>query len=140
MLVQPADVSWNKPFKALYTELYEAWLADPTRGSDVTAAGNPRAPSRIKMVEWIKEAWAQIPLDVIKASFNACGITSNDPDVIHCTKSGGVAEASREYIQNLDANDVDLDLTCQFISDDDSSRESGSSSESDSSIDIGFHK
>ena len=34
-----------------------------------------------------------ISTDIIIWSFEACGIT-NDPNLIHCTKVGGVAEAA----------------------------------------------
>ena len=33
-------------------------------------------------------------------SFEACGFTSADPDLIHCTKEGGIAEAARDAIMN----------------------------------------
>ena len=45
-LVQPADVSWNQPFKAAYRERYERWLQTERREDDVTPSGNPRAPSK----------------------------------------------------------------------------------------------
>lgn len=131
MLVQPADVSWNKPFKASYTELYEAWLSEPGREADVTKTGNARAPSRAKMVQWIKEAWNRVPAEVVRTSFEACGITSHDVDVIHCTKIGGVAEASREHIQQMDISDVDLDMTQGEVSSDDDSASETDSDEID---------
>ena len=128
-LLQPADVSWNAPFKAVYTELYEEWLQDPARATDLTPANNPRAPSRLTMVNWVKESWRRLSTDVIIRSFEACGITSNDPNLIHCTKVGGVAEAAREAIKCHDGNLVDN-------SDEDNSDAADESETSDTEIDI----
>ena len=44
-LVQPADVSWNKPFKAAYKELYNEWMVNGVKS--YTSAGNVRAPSKL---------------------------------------------------------------------------------------------
>ena len=35
-LLQPADVSWNAPFKVVYRELYEKWLQEPAHATDLT--------------------------------------------------------------------------------------------------------
>jgi len=43
--LQPADVSWNKPFKEAYRAKYEEWLASDDKA--YTAAGNMRAPDKI---------------------------------------------------------------------------------------------
>ena len=43
-LVQPADVSWNKPFKEAYKARYNQWMA--TGEKSYTPAGNIRAPSK----------------------------------------------------------------------------------------------
>ncbi|KAH7726863.1 pogo transposable element with KRAB domain-like protein [Aphelenchoides avenae] len=40
--VQPADVSWNKPFKATVKQLYNRWMMNGEH--EVTAAGNPKPP------------------------------------------------------------------------------------------------
>ena len=46
-------------------------------------------------------------------SFEACGITSDDPDRIHCTKEGGIAEAAREALKDLDESLLDVDTNCE---------------------------
>ena len=136
-LVQPADVSWNMPFKTLYTELYETWLAEPARSADVTAAGNPRAPSRLNMVKWVKESWARLSPELIRKSFEACGITTHDADLIHCTKTGGVAEAARMSIQRLNPQDfVEVDLDVDLDAEQQSSSDDSDDSEFDDENDI----
>ena len=97
-MVQPAGVSWNAPFKARYRELYEEWLQEPERGTDLTPRGNARAPSKLKMVTWTIRAWEQVSSETIVRSFDACGITAADTNRIHCTKPGGMAEDARDMI------------------------------------------
>ena len=92
-LVQPADVSWNQPFKASYREMYEEWLQSDERAGDVTSAGNPRAPSKRKMAEWVVKAWRNLSPEIIIRSFSACGITTANPDEIHCIKHGIAPDA-----------------------------------------------
>ena len=70
-------------------------MQDEERETDKTPAGNPRAPSKLQLVQWVKAAWNFVSTDVIRHSFDVCGITSSDLDVIHCTKPGGIAEAAR---------------------------------------------
>ncbi len=53
-LLQPADVSWNKPFKTAYRELYNEWMA--TGQKSFTAAGNTKAPDKLLCIQWVKEA------------------------------------------------------------------------------------
>ena len=65
--IQAPDVSWNKPFKASCTEKYDEWLG--TIGMhEETAAGNLKAPPRRTVLQWIIDAWAELPTDVIKKS------------------------------------------------------------------------
>ena len=60
--------------------------------TDLTPAGTLRAPLQLIMVDWVKEAWQQLSTSVIVRCFEACSITSDDPDRIHCTKEGRIAE------------------------------------------------
>jgi hypothetical protein len=46
--LQPADVSWKRPFKSHIAEMYDEWLFN-----EKTKGGNRRAPSKIVMLKWI---------------------------------------------------------------------------------------
>ncbi|KAF0985689.1 hypothetical protein HZS_3238 [Henneguya salminicola] len=48
-----------------------------------------------------------VSTDIIIHSFDVWGITSSDPDIINCTKLGGVAEDARE---SLPINNIDYDI------------------------------
>ena len=57
----------------------------------------------------MKEAWKRHSTDVIMRSFEAYSITSGVSDCIQCTKEGGVAEAVREALKDLDGSLLDVD-------------------------------
>ena len=98
--LQPADVSWNKPFKMAYRELYNEWMA--TAEKSFTPAGNMRAPEKKLCLEWVKIAWSKVTTDVVIKSFKACGISNNtdgsEDDMIHCLKPGEVAHSAAETV------------------------------------------
>ena len=48
-------------------------------------------------------------------SFEGCGI---DPDHIHCMKEGGIAEAAREALKDLDESLLDVDTNCEDADED----------------------
>ena len=73
--LQPADVSWNKPFKAAYRELYSNWMANGEKS--YTPTGNMRAPDKLLCLQWVKEAWKSVTTDIIVKSFRPCGISAN---------------------------------------------------------------
>ena len=113
-LVQPADVSWNKPFKEAYKRLYNEWMVSGEKS--YTPAGNVRAPSKLLCLCWVKEAWSCVSKEVVVKSFEVCGITVNvdgsEDMKIHCIKDGEVAMGARREIEqktrelhlNLDSN------------------------------------
>ena len=81
---------WNRPFKARVTELYDQWLSDGIH--HYTEAGNMKAPSWKRIVEWILEAWSDLSTECIVNSFKCCGlnhqIDGTEDHVIYCFKEG----------------------------------------------------
>ena len=67
-------MSWNRPFKAKLTELYDEWLFNGPL--DNTKNGNRKAPSKPLLLKWIKEAWLAITPETIQKSFKKCGISN----------------------------------------------------------------
>ena len=59
---------------------------------------------------------------VLVCSFEACGITSDDPDHIHCTKEGGIAEAAREALKDLDESLLNVNTNCEDADEDNDCR------------------
>ena len=43
---------------------------------EFTLAGKKKAPTRNLILRWIKEAWQEIPEEMVKKSFKSCGISN----------------------------------------------------------------
>ena len=71
--LQPCDVSWNKPFKDNYRNLYDEWLVHGER--ELTKGGNRRPPSKTTILQWIKQSWDLVTVQTVKKSFLKCGIS-----------------------------------------------------------------
>jgi hypothetical protein len=88
--VQPADLSWNKPFKAQFREFYNNWMA--TGEMSTTIHGNLRHASWDLVCDWIIKSWDSVSKEVIIQSFKSCGITTNvdgsEDGLITCLKPG----------------------------------------------------
>ena len=101
--LQAPDVSWNKPFKAYATEMYDKWLAEE-RINQCTAAGNLKPPSRRTIVKWILKSWEQISPETIKTSFKSCAfnlaIDGAGDEKIHCFKEGQPCHKGKEILES----------------------------------------
>ena len=101
--IQAPDVSWNKPFKASCTEKYDEWLGI-IGIHEGTAAGNLKAPPRRTILQWIINAWAELPTDIIKKSFTCCALNlpvdASQDDSIHCLKEGQPCSTGREMLRS----------------------------------------
>lgn len=53
------------------------------------------SPLRDLIILWVKQAWATVMPEVIQRSLEACGITTDDDNLIHCTKKGQEAVEAR---------------------------------------------
>ena len=74
-LVQPMDVSVNKPFKCYIKEQWTQWMAAAdTR--DKISRGNLKAPTRQDVISWVSTAWDLIQPEILERSFLRCGIAN----------------------------------------------------------------
>uniref|UniRef100_A0A147BK75 Putative transposase n=1 Tax=Ixodes ricinus TaxID=34613 RepID=A0A147BK75_IXORI len=71
-IVQPADISWMKPFK---DSLRETWASFIQAGA-VTPKGNLKKPSRQDVMNFVSKAWAAVSEEVVARSFKRCGIST----------------------------------------------------------------
>ena len=74
-LLQPLDVSLNKPFKDGVQKQLMQWMADGIH--EFTATGRQKKASEELICWWISQAWNAIPSEMIAASFLKCGIKNN---------------------------------------------------------------
>ncbi|CAI6000251.1 unnamed protein product [Closterium sp. NIES-65] len=73
--IQPLDVSINRCFKAVVRARYARWFM--REGIHLkTKKGNLRRPPHPVVLQWIAEAWDQVPKQIIIHAFRQCGISS----------------------------------------------------------------
>ncbi|CAI7928344.1 unnamed protein product [Closterium sp. NIES-54] len=73
--IQPLDISNNRCFKAAVRARYARWFM--REGIHLkTKAGNLRRPPHPVVLQWIAEAWDQVPKKGIIGAFRHCGISS----------------------------------------------------------------
>ena len=69
-LVQPLDVSVNRPLKALMREQWVTWFSTHT-----PKHGNLKQPMRQDVINWVSKEWESVKMETIVESFLLCGIT-----------------------------------------------------------------
>lgn len=64
------------------------WMS--TDNKPTTPSGNLKPPTKLQLAQWIKNAWAEIPVDAVRKSFKVCAISNNldgsEDDMIKCMK------------------------------------------------------
>lgn len=84
-MLQPLDVSINRPFKAEFRRLYSEWMA--AGHHEKTPTGRLRRASLQLVCSWILNAWRAVSADIIVKSFKVTGISNamdgTEDDLIH---------------------------------------------------------
>ena len=112
--LQLLDVSISKPFKTIFPELYDEWYR---KGEfEYTKGGVVKPPNYVLQIHWIVNAWTKIGSEIIKKSFETCGITTSDLNKFHCLKEGQPTEEARML---LDESSGNLEFTARPTLDDD---------------------
>lgn len=111
--LQPADVSWKKPFKQAYKALYNEWMVSGEKS--YTPAGNMRPPDKSLCLKWVKDAWQSVTTDVVMKSFAVCGISSSidgsQDSEISCIKAAETIAKTQELaLANQEEEDPFADL------------------------------
>lgn len=96
--VPAPDASWNKPFKTMMCEKYDAWMASGIQ--EYTCNGIMKAPSLEMVCSWVKDVWSSISM---KSSFKSCVISvtvgGNKDSLIMCIKSGSECAAGQKVLE-----------------------------------------
>ena len=81
-ILQPLDVSMNKPFKTGLRHRWQSWMAsdDP---KPCTKGGNIKAPSLDTLAQWVLDSWNEIKSPIIVKSFKKSCIPNAADDVLY---------------------------------------------------------
>ena len=74
-MLQPLDLVLNKPSKDRMRQKLMAWMC--TDDKELTKGGNLKRPSLSMVTTWVKEAWEDIPAEMVKKSFLKTGISNS---------------------------------------------------------------
>lgn len=74
--LQPADIVYNKPFKNHIKDSWNDWMENGL--IEMTRFGRRRPASRETVTDWIKNAFGKIPAEMIKSSYDRCGIIDEE--------------------------------------------------------------
>ena len=116
--VQPVDVSFNKPFKAILKHKSEEYIQECT---EVAVHVKISSPSRTTLVKWVVEGnkYLESQEEVITKAFKVCGISSaldgSENHLIHCAKElptmilpyGTDGSEDEDPFDSEDSNDTD---------------------------------
>ena len=72
-ILQPLDVSLNKPFKDRLREQWNNWIIEGQKS--FTPAGNMRAALLPTVCSWVLDAWHSLPAEMVARSFKKCSIS-----------------------------------------------------------------
>ena len=104
-VLQPLDVSVNKPMKVALRQRWNDWMC----GSDhtYTNQGRMRKPELNTICSWIKDAWEELDPEIIIRAFKKCCISNaldgSEDDVLW---EDGRACAAEESDDDADQNDI----------------------------------
>lgn len=73
-VVQPLDVSLNKPFKDRLRGNWSNWMIEGEK--QFTKGGAMKAPSLEIITGWIKQSWDDVSLSTVERSFKKCCISN----------------------------------------------------------------
>ena len=73
-ILQPLDVSVNKPFKVLMRKRWQQWMEDGDH--TFTAGGKMRKVTELMICQWIKDAWKELDISCIVNGFKKTCISN----------------------------------------------------------------
>jgi hypothetical protein len=73
-MLQPLDVSVNKPMKTALRQTWSQWISSDDHL--VTAGGRMRKAELTTICTWVKEAWDELNPEIIVKAFKKCTISN----------------------------------------------------------------
>jgi len=75
-LLQPLDVSVNKPLKDRLRQRFKDWFSEfGHKKENQTPSGYFRPPKYQTLGQWLVEEWDKLPMKIVEKAFKVCGLT-----------------------------------------------------------------
>lgn len=74
-ILQPLDISVNKPMKVMLQRRWNDWYAEGDH--TFTPSGNMRKPTLEDVCNWVHDAWQQLDPEIIVRAFKKCSISNS---------------------------------------------------------------
>ena len=101
-MLQPLDKCLNKLFEDNIRKQYLSWML--TSPFEFTPAGKKKAPSRNLILHWVKQAWCDIPEEMVRRTFRVCSISNaldgTEDDAIYEEKTPEFADEEDEEMDD----------------------------------------
>ena len=135
---QPLDVIINKVFKGFFRDLFEEWLLNaPTNPN----TGHLLAPSRQLLAQWIVKAWAKVPKEPVRKSWEFYGYKSiEDLKNEEETASAVVIDYSQEQLGTMIENISGYDARIAWIDEANDHQPVFTKDDNDVSWDVGTYQ
>lgn len=105
-VLQPLDVSVNKPFKDYVRKMYVEWMASGEHG--LTPTGRIKRPPLETVCEWIVAAWDMVSPSIVEHSFKKTGLSNaldgTEDDALWEGSDGGRDDDSESDFSTSDSD------------------------------------
>jgi len=127
-MLQPLDVTVNKPVKDVLRRLWNTWLVEGEH--TFTAGGRMRTPTLQDVVQWIVQVWQDLDPSIIKKGFVKCCIANamdgtEDDALWNDNGDGETADDDDDdddndaYYLDDDVTQADIDEIAELLNSDD---------------------
>ena len=111
MFTKKNEKTLNKPFKDNIRRKYQSWLI--TEPFEFMPAGKKKAPTCNLVLRWVKDAWQEIPADMVKRSFQSCGISNaldrTKDDAVYTDEMPELADSEDEMEDEFESEEEEDD-------------------------------
>jgi len=94
-VAQPADISWNKPFKGF---LRGKWTEKLMEDMKTMYEFRATAPDRGQLLRWINEAWDYLSPETIVSGFKKANMIEALPSTDHVEQSVDIPDSITDAI------------------------------------------